>query len=171
MGRTLSHWYLQCDRICSEPTAYFLEYGFEIGTLPVHLVDKREPRHLIFIRLSPNRLALRFNALARAEYYDPAIEHSQAAFDLSRKIDVSRCVDQVDDDVLPWELHARGIDRYPALRLLGIIIRRGRTPVDLAGPMLGTTRKKHSLGDRCLTGINVGNDADVANFLERDCHR
>ena len=74
---------------------------FEIGPFAVHLVDERQPRHVVLVGLPPDRFALGFDAFAGAEHHDAAVQHAQAALDLGREIDVARRVDQVDDDVLP----------------------------------------------------------------------
>ena len=73
--------------------------------------------------------------------------------------------------VLPRKLHASGIDRDAALGFLGIIIRRRGAAIDLARAMLRATGKEHPLRHRGLPGINVSDDADVANFFERSSHR
>ena len=39
--------------------------------------------------------------------------------------------------------------------------------IDLAGAMLRPAGEQHPLGHRRLAGVDVGNDADVADFFER----
>ncbi len=146
--------------------ADLLEHGFEVGPFAVQLVDERQPRHVILVGLPPDRFALRFDAFAGAEHHDAAIEHAQAALDLGREIDVARRVDQVDDDVFPGKLHARRVDRDAALGLFGVVVGRGRAHVDLARAMLRPAGEQHPLGDRRLAGIDVGDDADVADVFE-----
>ena len=155
----------------AEPVADLLEHGFEIGPFAVQLVDERQPRHVILVGLPPDRFALRLDALAGTEHHDAAIEHAQAPLDLGREIDVARRVDQIDDDVLPRKLHAGRVDRDAALGLLGIVVGRRRALVDLARAMLRPAGKEHPLGDGGLARIDVGDDADVADFFERDSHQ
>ena len=42
----------------------------------------------------------------------------------------------------------------------------GRALIDVARAMLGAAVEQHPLGDRRLAGIDVGDDADVADFFE-----
>ena len=42
--------------------------------------------------------------------------------------------------------------------------------IDLAGAMLRAAGKQHPLGHRRLAGVDVGNDADVADFGEVSRH-
>ena len=170
MGRPLADGNLQRDRVRAEPVADFLEHGLEVGPFAVELVDERQPRHMVLVGLPPDGFALGLDAFAGAEHHDAAIEHAQAALDFGREIDVARRVDQIDDDVLPRKLHARRVDRDAALGLFGIVVGRGGAPVDLAGAMLRAAGKEHPLGDGRLAGVDVGNDADVANFFEGSGH-
>ena len=95
-----------------------------------------------------------------------AVEHAQAALDLGREIDVARRVDQVDRDVLPGKRDAGGVDGDAALLLFGVVVGVGRALIDLADAVLGAAVEQHPLGDRGLAGIDVGDDADVANGIE-----
>ena len=166
MGRPLADGNLQRDRARTESVADFLEHGLEVGPLAVHLVDERQPRHMIFVGLPPNRFALRLDALAGAEHHDAAIEHPQAALDLGREIDVPRRIDQVDDDIFPGKLHAGRVDRDAALGFLRIIVRGGGAHIDGAGAVLRAAAEQHPLGDGGLAGIDVGDDADVPDAFE-----
>ncbi len=166
MGRPLAHWDLQRDRPGAEAVADFIEDGLEIGPFAVQLVDERQPRHVILVGLPPHRFALRLDAFAGAEHDDAAVEHAQAALDLGREVDVAGRIDQVDYDVLPRKLHAGRVDGDAAFGLLRIVIGRGGAHIHLAGAMLRPAGKQHPLGHRRLAGVDVGNDADVADFGE-----
>ena len=150
----------------TEPAADLLEHGFEVGPFAIELVDERQPRHFVLVRLPPNRFALRLDAFAGTEHHDAAIEHAQAPLDLGREIDVARRIDQIDDDVFPRELHAGRVDRDAALGFLGIVVGRGGAPIDFARAVLRAAGKQHALRHRRLARIDVGNDADVADFFE-----
>ena len=71
---------------------------------------------------------------------------------------------------LPGKLHAGGIDRDAAFGFFGIVVGRGRAHIDLAGPVLRATGEQHPLGDGGFAGVDVGDDADVADAFEWGCH-
>ena len=83
--------------------ADFVERAEEVGPFAVHLVDERDPRHVVLVGLMPDGFALGLDAFAGAEDHHAAVEHAQAPLDLGREIDVAGRVDQVDLDVLPGE--------------------------------------------------------------------
>ena len=91
------------DRIGFESFPDFLDRGVEVGSLAIHLVDEREPRHVVLVRLAPDGLALGLDALAGAEDHHAAVEHPKAPLDLGGEVDVAGRVDQVDPDVLVGE--------------------------------------------------------------------
>ncbi len=73
-----------------------LDGVLKISAGTIHLVDKREPRHVIFVRLAPNRLRLRLHAVDGVKNRDRAVEHAQRALDFHGEIDVARSVDNID---------------------------------------------------------------------------
>ena len=68
--------------------------------------------------------------------------------------------------VVPGERHAGGVDRDAALLLLGIEVGVGRALVDLAHAVAGAGVVQHPLGDGGLAGVDVGDDADVAELCK-----
>ena len=73
----------------------------EVGADAVHLVDENDPRDPIFVRLAPHGLGLRLNRRYRIEKRDQPVEDAQRAFDLDRKVHVTRRIDDVDASVAP----------------------------------------------------------------------
>ena len=128
------------------------------------------PRHFVFVRLPPDRFALGFDPFAGTEHHHRAIEHPQAAFHLGREIDVPRRIEQIDRHVFPRKRDAGGVNGDAAFLLFGIAIRLRRSLVDFAHAMLRAGQKQHPLGDGCLAGIDVGDDADVAEFFQIASH-
>ena len=133
----------------------------------IHLVDKADPRHPIFVGLAPDRLGLRLDAGNRIEYRDRAVEDPQAALDLDRKIDMAGCVDNVDAVVLPKAGRRRGGDRYSPFLLLSHPIHGGGALVHLADFVGAPGVIEDALGRRRLAGVDMRHDADVAIALER----
>ena len=160
-GRDLQH-----RRPRAEPRLHLVDHGLEVGALAVQLVDERQPRHVVPVRLPPDRLALRLDALAPAEHHHGAVQHPQAPLHLGREVDVPRRVDQVDRDILPRHLHAGGVDGDAALLLFGVVVGGGGALVDLAGPVPLARDVQHPLGDGCLPGIDMGDHANVAELGE-----
>ncbi len=80
----------------------------EIGADAVHLVDERNARHAILVRLAPYRFRLRLHARHRVEYGHRAIQHAQRPLDFHRKIHVARRINNVDA-----VLHCRTGSRKP----------------------------------------------------------
>ena len=73
--------------------------------------------------------------------------------------------------VLPGERDAGRVDRDAALLLLGVEVGDGGALVDLAHAVAEAAVVQHPLGDGGLAGVDVGDDADVAELFELACHR
>src|SRR5207248_10358561 len=67
----------------------------EVGPHPVHLVDEADARDLVLVRLPPDGLALRLDAVDRVEHRAGAVEYPQGALDFNGEVDVPRGVDDV----------------------------------------------------------------------------
>ena len=61
-----------------------------VGAGAVHLVDERQPRHVIALHLAIDGQRLRLHAADAAQHQDRAVEHAQAALDLDGEVDVAR---------------------------------------------------------------------------------
>src|SRR5439155_14642167 len=115
----------------------------------------------------------RTDAGSRIEDSDRAVEHTQAALDLDREVDMAWCVDDVDPVVLP-KAGGRGRgDRDAALLLLRHPVHRRGAFVDLADFVGPPGVIEDALCRGRLAGINMRHDADVAVPLEgcRACHQ
>jgi hypothetical protein len=156
---------LDGERVGIESRTDFIEDTIEIRSLAIEFVDEHNARDAIFIGLSPNRLALRFDPFTGAENDDCTVEYSEAPFDFRGEIDVAGCIEQIDSAVLPAKGDASGEYRDAPLLFFGVIIGFGRTGVDGPSSVLGATHVEHLLGNGRLARIDVSNDADVANRL------
>ena len=153
----------------AEPVLDLLDAAREVGADPVHLVDKADARHAVFVGLAPHGLGLRLDAGDGVENGDGTVEDAQAALDLDREIDMARRVDDVDAVVVP-EAGRRGRgDRDAAFLLLLHPIHRRGAFVHLADLVGAAGIIKDPLGGRRLTGIDMRHDADIAIPLERRC--
>lgn len=151
----------QRDRV--QPLAYRRDRRVEVGPGTVQLVDEGDPGHPVPIGLPPHRLALRFDPRDGVEHRDRAVEHPQRALHLVGEVDVARGVDQVDPVTVPVTAHRRGKDGDAAVAFLGIEVGDGRTVMDLAPLVGGAGEVEDPFGDGGLAGIDVGEDAQIAN--------
>src|SRR5207248_9317669 len=68
----------------------------EVGADAIHLVDEADARDAVLVRLPPDGLALRLDAVDGVEDGAGAVEHAKAALDLDGEVDVPRGIDDVD---------------------------------------------------------------------------
>ncbi len=147
-----------------EPVVDAVERAGEVRADHVHLVDEHQPRHAVLVRLPPDRLGLGLDALLGVEDDDRAVEDAQAALDLGGEIDVAGRVDQVDGAVAPLERDAGAVDGDAALLLFGVVVGLGGALIDAAELVLGPGVVEQVLGGRRLAGVDVRDDADVADL-------
>ncbi len=142
----------------------------EIRADAVHLIDERNARNAILIRLTPHRLRLRLHARDRVKHRNRAIQHAQRALDFHGEIHVAGRIDDVDAiglvEALPRSRGRGGRDRDAALALLLHPVHRRGAFVHFAD-LVGHTRiKQDALGAGGLSGIDMRHDPDVANLPE-----
>ena len=77
---------------------------------------------------------------------------------------MARRIKQVNVVALPTEFDAGAKDGDAAFLFLWIVIGVCRTVIDTTNAVLGAAEKQHPLGDGCLSGIDMGDDADVAKL-------
>lgn len=154
---------LDDQRNDAEPLLYGRDRLVEIGADAVHLVDEHDARHAVAVGLSPYRLALRFDARDGVEHRDRAVEYAQRALHFVGEVDVSGCVDQVDAVVVPRTADGGGEDGDATVSLLRVVVGDGRALVDLAALVGGPGGVEDPLGDGGLPGVDVGEDAEIAD--------
>ena len=79
-----------------------IEDSFEPSPNAVHLVDKTDAGNMVFVSLPPDGFALSLHPFDGTEDNDTTIENSQASFDFGRKVNVPRCIDDVDRVAIPF---------------------------------------------------------------------
>ena len=131
-------------------------------------VDETHARHAVFIRLTPHRLRLRFNARHTVETCDCSIEHAQRPLDFDREVHVARRVDDVQAVLVPDRGRRGGRDRDAALLLLLHPVHRGGAVVDLTDLVVDPGVEQDPLGGRGLARVDVRHDPDVADLGEVD---
>ena len=135
-----------------------------LGRGQVDLVERGDDREVVLDRLVAVRERLRLDALRRVDEQDHAFARGEAAADLVAEVDVAGRVDQVDDVAVPLEPDVLGLDRDAPLALevhrvevLGAHVAR----VDGAGQL------EEAVGERRLPVVDVGDDAEAADAVER----
>ena len=87
-----------------------------VGTRQVHLVDEQEGRNAAPLEQLPQRQRVTLYAVGTAYDQNGAVEHLQGALHLSRKVHVTRSVQQGDLYVVSeWEDGLLGKNRDAAL--------------------------------------------------------
>jgi len=101
-----------------------------------------------------------------------AVEHAQAALDLGGEVDVAGRVDQVDLVALPRVGGRRRGDGDALLAFLRLRVHRSRAVVHLARLVDDAGVEQDALGHGRLAGVDVGDDADVAQAVKSllSCH-
>ncbi len=140
----------------------------EIGADAVHLVDVGDLGDVVLGRLEPDLLGLRLDAAHAAEDDDGPVEHAQRAFHFRREIDVARGIDDVDAVVVPETGGGGGGDGDAALLLLLHPVHDGGAVVDFADLVGDAGIVENPFGGGGLAGVDVGHQADIANFVHRN---
>ena len=91
------------------------------------------------------------------------------ALDLGREIDVAGRVDEGDARVAPLDGDGGAVDRDALGLLQRIEVGGGVAVIDVADLVLGAAEVEDALRGRGLAGVHVGDDADVAQFVEHNC--
>src|ERR1700733_1023104 len=153
-----------------KPLAHGTDRVVKVGADAVHLVDERNTRYAILVRLSPNCLRLRLHACDGIKYRDCAVEHAKRPFDFYCKVHVSRRVDNVDAkglvEALPGSGRRRRGDRDSAFALLLHPVHYRRAFVHFADLVRHSGIEKDALGAGRLPRIDVRHDPDITDLIE-----
>ena len=143
-----------------------------IGAHPVELIDKADTRHPIVVGLAPDGLRLGLHAMDGIEDNDASIQDAQAALDFDCEVHMAGGVDDVDAVVGPIAGRCGGRDGYTTLAFLDHPVHDGGTFMHFADLVGATGIEKHALGDGGLSGVDMGDDADVSYSLNSvvSCH-
>ncbi len=144
-----------------EPVLHHLHGIEKVGAHNVHLVDIRHARDAELLRLAPHGLGLRLDAAFRGKDRDVAVQHAQGALHFHREVHVAGGVDNIDAVVLPEAGGGGGSDGDAALLLFRHPVHGGVAVMDLAHFMIDSGIIQDTLRRRCLTGIDMGRNADI----------
>ena len=149
-----------------------LDNAHEVRAGAVHLVDKRKPRHVILIGLTPDSLRLWLDSTDRAEHGDGAIQYAQRALNFNREINMAGSVDDVDAVFRELLAHAapetggrRGGNRDTAFLFLFHPVHGRRAIVHFADFVRAPGVIEDALGRGRFAGVDVRGNADIAIAL------
>ena len=128
----------------------------------VDLVDDEDHRQLRLERLAQDEARLRQRPLARVDEQEHAVDHRQAALDLTAEVGMTRRVDDVDLRLAVAEGRVLGEDRDPLLPLE--VHRVEHALVDVLVGAEGAGLPEHRVDERGLAVVDVRDDRDVAEI-------
>ena len=132
----------------------------------VHLVDEGQLGHPVLVGLVPYGFGLGLDPAHRVEDPDGPVQHPQGPLHLDGEIHVARGIDDIDDAALPLAgSHRRGNGDAPFL-LFGHPVHDRGAVVDFAHLVGAAGIIEDALRQGGLAGVDVGNDAEIANGLE-----
>ena len=161
-----SHRKLDDQRPGSEPVLDHLHHPEIVGADTVHLVDVRDPRDAVLVRLPPHGFGLGLDPAHRAEHRDGPVQHPQRTLHLDGEVHVAGGVDDVDPVVAPMTSGGRGRDGDPALLLLDHPVHGRGAVVHFPQLVVDAGVEQHAFRRGGLAGIDVGHDPDVAGPVE-----
>mmetsp|Transcript_9000 Transcript_9000/g.25070 ORF Transcript_9000/g.25070 Transcript_9000/m.25070 type:complete len:376 (-) Transcript_9000:15-1142(-) len=164
----------QLDRLYSEAEllADLAEHQERVGTVPVKLVDKNDPRDLVALHLPVHGDGLALHAANPAADQDRAVQDAQGSLHFDGEIHVAWRVDEVQvvigplrgppavsrcrgygDALLPLELHAVHLGPHAVLA------------PHLVDRFDATCVEEDPLGERRLATVDVCGDAEIPDGL------
>ena len=137
----------------------------KVSTRTVHFVHESDTRHAITVRQTPVRFRLRLNAVNCRKQEHQTVQNAQRAVHLHRKVNVTRCVDDVHRVFFafpePFCFSRSRSDRDATLLLLRHVVHSRRAVMHLANAVRHTRIIENTLSSRRFTRVDVGCDTDV----------
>ena len=135
----------------------------------VDLVDEDQGRDVDPLQRAEQQRRLRLDALHRRDDEDRPVQDAKDAFDLGDEVGVAGRVDEVDREVAQEERGDRGPDGDAAFAFEIERVGLGRAGVDAADLVDGAGGEEEALGESGLTGVDVGEDAEVERAHGTSC--
>ena len=132
------------------------------GVRSVGLVDDQHDGQACGEGLAKDEAGLREGTLAGVDEQHDAVDHGQAALDLTTEVGVARSVDDVHRHPVPVDRRVLGEDRDA---LLTLQITGVHDPVDDGCPFAERAGgAQHGVDERGLAVVDVGDDGDIAEL-------
>ena len=160
---------LHRDERRREPARHRLDDAAVVGAGPVDLVDEDQRRDVEPLQGAEQERRLRLDAFDRRDDEDRAVEDAEDALDLGDEVGVAGRVDEVDREVADEERGDRGADGDAAFALELERVGLGGAGVDAADVVDRAGGEEESLGEGGLTGVDVGEDAEIERAHGTSC--
>jgi hypothetical protein len=151
------------DHVRPEGSLQRVQRGEEVGALAVEHVDEDEPGQALGVGALPESFGLNLDAGDAVDDDHRRVGGPQRRRRVRDEAGVAGRVDQVDLTVVVLEAGDAGIDRKPALLLVGLVIGDRRAVLDLAEPVDRTGLEQHRLVQARLPAAAMTDQRDVAN--------
>ena len=152
-----------------QATRHGLDDALGVRSGPVDLVDEEQRRDAEALEGPEQERRLGLDALDRRDDEDGAVEHAEDAFDLGDEVRVARRIDEVDRQVVDQERGDRGADRDAAFAFELEGVGLGGAGVDAADVIDRAGGEEESLAEGGLTGVDVGEDAEIERAHGTSC--
>ena len=166
------------DQVAGEAKQQVLRLGFNLGDTSVGtvgLVDQKNHGELRLERLTQHKAGLRQRALARVNEQHNAVNHREAALDLTTEVGVAGGVDHVDRDgavcCVSTVVRDRGVLREDRDALFALeVVRVHRTLFEVRVCVERSRLAQHRLDERGLAVVDVSHDCHIANVGAEGVH-
>jgi hypothetical protein len=115
----------------------------------------------------PYGFALRFHAAHCAKYHHNTVQHPEGPFHFQGKINVSRCIDNIDLVVFPGSGNGRGGNGNAPFLFLFHKIHYSLPVMDFSHFMGNAGKEENTFRGGGFTRIDMGHDSHVSNLLYR----
>ena len=156
-------------RVGTQAGFHLLNRAEEVGTLTVHLVDKGQARHFIFIGLTPYGFRLGLHAAYGTINHHRAIQHAHRTLNFYGEVNVSRGVDHIEVMLFKLAGHAfpesgngSRSNGDAALLLLFHPVGGGCAVMHFAQLVGHAGVEQNAFGGSGFTCINMGRNTDIA---------
>ncbi len=140
----------------------FVEHGGRARVGAINLVEHDDGEQLRVQCLLQDIARLRQRTFAGVHQEEHAVHHFQGALDFPAEVAVARCIHDVDFRVVVEQRRVFRQNRNPALALE--VVRVHHALHDDLIVAEDATLVQHSVHQRGLTVIHVGDDGDIANL-------
>ncbi len=154
------------QRVSAEDFFHLSDDAVEIRADPVEFVDVNDAGDFRIVCVAPVRFRLWLNAAGATEDADAAVENLEGAVNFDGEVDVSWGVDDVELVAFPEAGGSGRLDRDAAFCFLFHEVHGGCAVVDLTDFVDFAGELENAFGGGRFTGVNVGENADVAVFGE-----
>src|SRR5690606_14177787 len=165
---------LQRHSVAAQPLLHLLAHVKEISAGTVHLVHKTDTCNFVIIGKSPVGFRLRLHAIYGAEQKNQSVKYAQGPVYLYRKVDVTRCIDDIDvvlvSTVVPEHGSSGGSDGDTTLLFLGHPVHRRSAIVYFTDLVADTSVIQDTLRGRGLPCVNMSGNTNIPGVIKISGH-